>query len=371
MSTTRITPTDRLRAVIDELASNQLELNAPGASLIVQLYGDALRAGITVPKAFRKQLHAVDLAAVRAIAEEAERDVESPPVVVDISDDPAAELTLRTRDQLQSVLVGLRRMALAHGLASDEFDPIYALAQALDRFDAGASKTLSRNLVERLLADRMVFQGDDGWLDRYQHHDADVGRIDVPTEVTGFHPTEVQLTNWATRGVGARIIERWSTLYDNASALEALVDALADSGVSLSLNALRWRRARRALETVEFDARPVTALAAAAHEPRDATQPMRTVELGQIGTMPAVARLVLTATSTSLRVRSEIGATTSVQFGTEIARDVEQKGTFTITVEAPHGPLELVVTGANGEVFRCTIVIGPLREAHSKAGFEG
>ncbi len=357
-----ISPHDQLRATLDELAASDLAITAPGASLLVQQYGDALRAGITVPTALRKRLHSADLPTLRAIAEEAARDVEPAPSSVDPVEDPAVELVLRGRDQLESVLVGLRRIALVHGLVSDEFDPIYSLAQALERFDEQASKHLERNRVEALIAERMSFQAGDGWLARYPHRDAVVDRPEVTLHAETFRPTSEQLTQWATRGVGAHRIEAWAK--DEEASLEAtaLLEALDAERVHLSLNALRWRRARKGLAQIEWAARPKVSLAAATDNARDTTMTMRTIELGQLGETRAVGRLLVTATKTTLRVRAERSAVSSVRFGDRTTTDPDARDLFSVELDAPHGPVELVVTSSNGESFRCTIVIGPALE---------
>ncbi|MDP3277927.1 MAG: hypothetical protein Q8Q09_22270 [Deltaproteobacteria bacterium] len=352
---------DHLRSTLDELAASDIAMTAPGASLLVQQYGDALRAGITVPTALRKRLHSANLETLRALAEEAEHDVEPAPSSVDPFDDPTVEFVLRARDQLESVLVGLRRIALVHGLVSDEFDPIYSLAQALARFDEQASKHLARNRVEQLIAERMSFQAGDGWLARYPHRDAVVDRPEVTLHAETFRPTSEQLTHWATQGVGAHRIEAWAK--DDEATLEAtaLLEALDAERVPLSLNALRWSRAQKRLAQIEWAARPKASLAAATGTIHDATQ-TRTIDLGQLGDTRAVGRLIVTAAKTTLRVRAERSAVRSVQFGDRTTSEPDARDLWSVDLDAPHGPVELVVTSANGESFRCTIVIGPALE---------
>ncbi|MFO0560261.1 MAG: hypothetical protein U0269_19750 [Polyangiales bacterium] len=350
---------DQLRSTLDELAASDFSLSSPGASLVVQHYGDALRAGITVPMALRKRLHSADLSALRAIADEARNDLDAPPASLDAFDDPSVELALRARDQLESVLVGLRRIALAHGLVSDEFDPIYHLAEALEQFDQAAAKSQSRNRVEQLLAERMSLHASTGWLDRYEHRDRDAARPEVRLDASSFRPTHEQLTLWATRGVGSKAIEAWATHEENADDLRALLDALQDEGVPLSLNALRWSRARAGSSTVEWAIRPMTRLAAASSE---STEPMRSVDLGQLGSLRAFARLLVTSGSTLLRVRAEPHSIRHIQFGDQSLDAPDARDTWTIEVRAPHGPLALIVTDSSGEIFRCTLVIGPVSE---------
>jgi hypothetical protein len=353
---------DHLRASLDELAASDIAITVPGGSLLVQQYGDALRAGITIPMALRKRLHSADLPTLRAIAEEAERDVEPTPSWVDSREDPAVELVLRARDQLESVLVGLRRIALAHDLMSDEFAPIRSLADALERFDEQASKSLDRNRVEQIIAERMCLQAGDGWLARYPHRDAVVDRPELTLRAESFRPTIEQLSHWATRGVCARRIEAWAKDQDGALEAAALLEALEAEHVPLSLNALRWNRARMGITQLEWAARPKVSLAAATDNSREATEAMRTIDLGQLGDARAVGRLIVTATKTTLRVRAERSAVRSVQFGDRTTTEPDARDLWSVELDAPHGPLELVVTAANGESFRCTIVIGPALE---------
>lgn len=351
---------DQLRSTLDELAASDLSLSTPGASLVVQHYGDALRAGITVPMALRKQLHGVDLSTLRAIADEARDDLDVPPASIDAFEDPSVELALRARDQLESVLVGLRRIALAHGLASDEFDPIHELAVALENFDRTAAQSQSRNRVEQLLAERMSLHASAGWLDRYEHRDADATSVEVSFDASSFRPTHEQLTQWATRGIGAKRIEAWAAATEeNNEDLRTLLDVLQAEGLSLSLNALRWSRSRTGSSTVEWKVRPMTRLAAGTSHP---TEDMHTIDLGQLGSLRAFARLIVTSASTLLRVRAEKDAVQSVHFGDQSLDAPDARDTWTIEVRAPHGPLALVVSNAAGESFRCTLVIGPVRE---------
>jgi hypothetical protein len=351
---------DQLRSTLDELAASDLPLSTPGASLVVQHYGDALRAGITVPMALRKQLHSASLSMLRAIADEARGDIEDLPASFDAFEDPSVELALRARDQLESVLVGLRRIALAHGLMPDEFDPIHELAVALEQFDRRAAQSQPRNRVEQLLAERMSLHASAGWLDRYEHRDADELRVEVSFDASNFRPTPEQLTNWATRGLGTKHIEAWAARSDeNTEDLLALLDVLRAEGLALSLNALRWSRARAGASTIEWNVRPQTRLAAGSSQP---TEDMHTIDLGQLGSLRAFARLLITSASTLLRVRAEKDAIQSLQFGDQTLDAPDERDTWTIEVRAPHGPLALVVTNADGESFRCTLVIGPAHE---------
>ncbi len=350
---------DQLRSTLDALAASEFSLSTPGASLVVQHYGDALRAGITVPMALRKRLHSADLSALRAIADEARRDLDAPPPAVDGFDDPSVELALRARDQLESVLVGLRRIALAHGLASDEFDPIFDLASALEQFDASASKSQSRNHVEQLLAERMSLHASAGWLDRYEHRDVAAPRPEVELDASEFRPTHEQLTQWATRGVGAKQVAAWASRDENTEELRALLEALQAERIPLSLNALRWSRTRADSTTIEWAIRPMTRLAAGTDRP---TEPMRSVELGQLGSLRAFGHLLVRSSSTLLRVRAEPNEIRSIQFGDQTLDAPDARGNWSLEVRAPHGPLALIVTDASGQSFCWTLSIGPLNE---------
>lgn len=352
---------DQLRVTLDTLANGDFSLSCAGASLVVQHYGDALRAGITVPMALRKRLHGADLSVLRAIADEARNDLDTPPTAPDAFDDPSIALAFRTRDRLESILVGLRRIALAHGLTSDEFEPIYNLAHALEQFDQTASKSFSRNYVERVLAERMSFHASAGWLDRYAHRDADVAPIEVPLDVSvsQVRPTHEQLSHWATRGVGTKVIETWATDEQNADDLRAFLDALREMNVPLSLNALQWSRTRAGNSTIEWAIRPRTRLAAASSE---STERSHTIDLGQLGSLRAFGRLEVKSSSTLLRVRAEPDTIRCIQFGDQTLEAPNGRDTWTIEVPVPHGPLPLIITDASGQLLRWTFVIGPLDE---------
>jgi hypothetical protein len=352
-----------LRAVLDALAHSTEPLAPTEATLVVQQYGDALRLGVALPMALRRRLHALSLETLRQISEDSQRDLGDPPAWVG-DDDPGFAFALRQRDEIESVRVGLQRIALAHGLATNELDAIASLGDALERYDVGLAAVIDRGRAELTLGERMQLQAGDGWLVRLPHRDAPTVPVDIAQDPawTPGSVTPEALAAWATRGTGASHVERWAEAPEHARELRSLLEGLTAVGAQVGLVPRRWlRRLESGSDEVTLAVRPLVALAAATHDERE--QPLRRVELGELSPVRAVATLVARASDSTVIVRSEPGDVRRVQLGDEECEAPDERGRWTVRVAVPHGPIVLVVEGGHGQTFRCTLVIAPAVES--------
>jgi hypothetical protein len=356
-----ITPLESsLRAALLALARGPAPRSPQEATPVVQQYGDALRLGIAPPMALRAQLHALPFETLRAIADNARHDLEAPPTRVG-EDDPAFAFALRQRDEIESVRIGLHRIALSRGLATDEIDAVAALGDALERYDLALAAVIDRGRAELVLGERMQLQPGEGWLARLPHRASDAEPVEAARVETPTHITPEALTAWASRGAGAKHIERWAAHPENAHELRSLLEQLLGAGASVGIIARRWlRRQQSGSDDVTIALRPPVRLAASTQDtPRPESNRL---ELGELAPLRAIGTLIVDAADSTLVVRGEPGVVQRVQFGSAVCAEPDARRRWVSRVAAPHGPLELTVESTAGASFRCTVLITPISE---------
>ena len=87
--------------------------------------------------------------------------------------------------------------------------------------------------------------------------------------------------------------------------------------------------------------------------------PQTAVNLGQLGTLDATARLLCTARTVTLRVFGGPSGVARVEFGAGGASAADEHGAWTVEIPVADGPVALRVVAPSGEQFETTIELSP------------
>lgn len=158
---------------MDALVAQSFRDNDAEALLIALItIGDALRLEAILPGGLVKRFQAeVPVAQFEAVLESltASIDAWSIPRTIDQDDDsPSLVWALRSRDEVESVRVAVRRILCPLGILIDRSLAAKRLTEALAVHDLTCGGKLSRSEAERMLGDRSELLDQEGsWLDQF------------------------------------------------------------------------------------------------------------------------------------------------------------------------------------------------------------
>lgn len=375
-------------AALDGLRGIALADLEPGALVLaLRVLGDALRLGVDVPtpalRAAEGLPDAAFRAAFRALVEETATwtlPVEPGPD----EDDPTYHWAIRRRDEAESVVVAARRILVPRGTLLDELEEARAFDGVVASRDFTCGGRRGRADAERALRERIVLATPGSWVE--QLSEVERGREAAGAATDGAAgkalpataPSDESVDAYITSGVLVVWVEgaaRRSPAF--AEELEAMIDAGIACHATVGLTARRWRRARKGLAEparslsradsgrgerapIRFAAVPPVRLAAA--DTDDAIlAPQRIMELGTLYPLDVVARLMVSAETSTLRVSPALGLTLRrVQLGSAVALAADTEGFWRVTAPNTGEPLDLRVEAADGRVFEESVALEPV-----------
>lgn len=336
-----------VQAAVEGVVESLAEVHRDGARvlLVLETFGDALRAPLPVPPPLRQWLRARtddELgAAVQLLCDEA------PSWSRPVGDEEPSpfDFALRRRDQAASALVALAWRFISAPPGTELTRRVDALDGTLRPFDLAVAARCQRAEVEALLGERR-FLDDPGWRTALAS--------DGASDVNDVEPGAEFIDGWLREGHFSRYVQRYAERDANFAArlvqqVElALRDAVVDRSLPVGFVARRWLQvrsgnARRPTVAVYADA-PVALAAATEREAPERT----TTHLGLLAPLPASASIDRHDPYHTLNVHAEAGALVSVSWGGVDAATPAVGEPWKVTLPVGTDALTAVITAADG-----------------------
>lgn len=348
-------------------------LDAGALLVVLNVLGDALRLGVPIPSPLWRPLDGVGIeklgqAFVNLLAEAGTWRFPAPG---NEDDEAVFRWSIQRRDEVESVVLGARRLLLARGTTLDDVEEWRALDAVLRLRDVTSGGARGRAEIEEALGERAAFATGTSWVanlpeldDRAEERPA--GRREADGgELPTSPPSDEAIESYLRLGHRAASIER---LASNEAAfaeeLEAMIDAALEVGMSVGLVARRWRRSRSAppaagTEVVASFAAPAPSLArAAADEDDEELEEAREEHvLGRLAPLDCEAVLILSAGQVAIDVFEGATRLREVRLGQEVASAPTEGRVWHISLPRADGTIQLVVTDAEGHSFQDLLAI--------------
>lgn len=215
--------------------------------------GDAVRLGMPVPSALLQRVtRELTQAQIEGVFTSLKEEVVgwALPRKLGDDDDPMLEWAIGRRDEIESVLIGARRIFMPRGVFIDASAQAQSLAVAITQRDLTCGGSLFRSDAERLLGQRLELVAERSWLDKlnWAAESESTSPDASPPEQLGLgRPSFESFARYVVTGELATWVETAANRSsDVAAELEDVVATYREQGNVLSLLAARWMRNRQA-----------------------------------------------------------------------------------------------------------------------------
>jgi hypothetical protein len=341
--------------------------------------GDALRLGLEVPGSVRRwadSLTVKDLAGIFTVLAEAPTDPALPDEDAVDLDDPFLIQSVRGRDEVESIICAIERVANAAGLALHQVGTYEKLSVKLSLYDASLRELLTAEQVTVLLGTRAQLQAEGSWTAAFtrqmgapeRESREDPGGPAFAGEPT--EPSEEIVLKYVATGSLAQYVEGYAGRdVDFAQGLVATIDALRAAGEQVGLAARRWYRDLRitagsvgvntlvAAAAIQIPAGPRRMAASTGGAP--ASRPDN-IDLGWLYPIKASAMIAVMGDQLEISVFPQ--EPTSLQllvFGETEVRGPDPSGRWAARVPRTSGPIRLRILTADGSEFLETLEFSP------------
>lgn len=278
-----------------------------------------------------------------------------------VTDSDVLEFVVTRRDETESFVVGLLRVAMARTpkIPLADIAGTNELLRALETFDSALSRIASRQVVESALGIRVALQKGRSWLDRLSEGVAERQENEKSEAFDwlqfGAPPEEATTDRYIRKGLGASYVEGWAAREKAyAEDLADTIDVLKDCDEVISLKAAVWRKRKAPVPsqigpTLLFPG--VIQQAAAADVEEEDASAVQTVELGPLPRVRAEAEVTYTKGHLTLRVYAEETLERCEVNGEAAQPDAE--GCWLVQLPATPGTStwHLLVVGESGSRF--------------------
>jgi hypothetical protein len=355
------TPGEEFETALEGLTGT---LGAPEAveasllALLLERLGDVLRLGAPPPDALRAWCRALGQEALRGAVGIVAREVKGwPRPAPVVAGGEAIAPVIRRRDAVESAMVALSWIRLAHGWETSDIEGLDACLELVARYDQALATVADRDAVEVLLGDRACLLGTHGWLATLPEGVVQAGAPEVitllPEVALDGSPSDRVVQEYLGHGTWRHHVEGLAARSPAfAAELAACFDTLAEMKEERSLVARLWRAQLGSAPaasptTYEVDS-SFFALAAAGHD--EGAPEGQLIALGPLPDFPAEASLEVSAGRVTLFVFAS-APLARVQLGGAASDGPDEGQRWSVATALAPGPLPIRIVAADGRSF--------------------